>query len=260
MSRLNRAWEDWAQIDPHYAVLSDRDRWNGAWKQEIEEFFRSGTAEVESLVEQAKSLGYPRSCGRALDFGCGLGRVTQALAPVFQDVLGVDVSETMVAEARKTHQSLVNVRFLRVSHPREVGPAPFDLVWSILVLQHLGSSAAIADSLDGLAALVASGGLLVIEIPHSAPPLGWRGRVRVRTRVYQAMRLLGVPPTTLRRRLGLSPPMTMSPLPEDRVRAILSKRGLNVLAVRAYDGVDGGNYRRYTATRPDGERMSAVGS
>ena len=54
---LDRAWEDWAIVDPYYAVLADPTHWGGAWAKESEEFFRSGTADVESLLEQCRRHG-----------------------------------------------------------------------------------------------------------------------------------------------------------------------------------------------------------
>ncbi|WP_373288585.1 class I SAM-dependent methyltransferase [Brucella endophytica] len=40
-----------------------------------------------------------RSNERCLDFGCGVGRVTQALATKFHKAIGIDISPTMIAKA-----------------------------------------------------------------------------------------------------------------------------------------------------------------
>ena len=46
-----------------------------------------------------------------LDLGCGTGRVAAGLAPHVRSVLGLDVSAGMVAEARRRHGGLANLRF-----------------------------------------------------------------------------------------------------------------------------------------------------
>jgi SAM-dependent methyltransferase len=46
-----------------------------------------------------------------LDLGCGIGRVSIALAPRCRSVLGLDVSPGMVAEARRRHGAVPNLRF-----------------------------------------------------------------------------------------------------------------------------------------------------
>jgi SAM-dependent methyltransferase len=251
---LARAWEDWAHVDPYYAVLADPTKWGGAWVPDSEEFFRSGEAEVKLLIEQVGKLELPRSWERALDFGCGLGRVTHALGPHFDRVLGVDLSPTMVAQAGLLHEQLSNVEFRQVRDPRDLCAERYDLVWSVLVLQHLGSTQAIAGAVRGLASLLVPDGLLVVEIPDRVPSLGWRGHLRVRTRLYDALRSAGLSPTPLHRRLHLSPPMTMNALAEDRVRAELTGSGAEVVMVTRHDGTDGVDYRRYFATQRPGLR------
>ncbi len=66
------------------------------------------TAEVVAwLLEGA--LATERS--DVLDLGCGTGRVAAGLAPRVRSVLGLDVSAGMVAEARRRHAGLANLRF-----------------------------------------------------------------------------------------------------------------------------------------------------
>jgi ubiquinone/menaquinone biosynthesis C-methylase UbiE len=50
-------------------------------------------------------LGRPDPGGRALDFGCGAGRSTRFLGSLDWDAEGVDISEAMLAEARRRDPS-----------------------------------------------------------------------------------------------------------------------------------------------------------
>jgi len=53
--------------------------------------------------------------GRLLDVGCGPGTVTLPLAPLFEEAVGVDPDDGMLAEARRRgeHAGLRNVRWVR---------------------------------------------------------------------------------------------------------------------------------------------------
>ncbi|GMV73344.1 MAG: hypothetical protein AMXMBFR78_02950 [Rubrivivax sp.] len=44
---------------------------------------------------------FPSGVERYLDFACGTGRVTQLIAPLARESMGVDISPTMIEEARK---------------------------------------------------------------------------------------------------------------------------------------------------------------
>lgn len=76
-------------------------------------------------------------CGRALDFGCGLGRMTRALARSFDEVVGTDISDVMIAKARQLAREK-NISFIQVKEPNLPFPsASFDFVFSTLVIQHI---------------------------------------------------------------------------------------------------------------------------
>jgi SAM-dependent methyltransferase len=66
------------------------------------------TAELATLLSAWGLLGTDRE---ALDIGCGIGRIEQALAPHLRHILGVDLSSGMVAEATRRCASIVNVDF-----------------------------------------------------------------------------------------------------------------------------------------------------
>src|SRR5262249_48837046 len=76
---------------------------------------------------------------RALDFGCGVGRLTQALARHFETVVGVDIAPSMLRGARKYNkfgdrcQYVLNERDdLRLFESNS-----FDFIYSNRVLQHM---------------------------------------------------------------------------------------------------------------------------
>jgi SAM-dependent methyltransferase len=69
-----------------------------------------------------------RGAGRYLDFACGTGRITAAVAPFAREAVGVDISPTMLAAAQ---QKCPGVRFVHADLTRQdVDLGTFDLVTS----------------------------------------------------------------------------------------------------------------------------------
>src|SRR5215472_11150790 len=71
-------WEEMAK-NPLWAVLTGKRDWD------LNEFFATGAADAESLFAVCDRLGLPQRRNRALDFGCGVGRVTRHLAARFAE-------------------------------------------------------------------------------------------------------------------------------------------------------------------------------
>jgi len=74
---------------------------------------------LEAVLRQLG--GRQRKC---LDFACGTGRITNVAADYFGDVVGVDVSATMLAQARGAH----NVRFRQIDITRKPLGETFDVL------------------------------------------------------------------------------------------------------------------------------------
>ena len=90
-------------------------------------------------MSHAERLSHPRRRESALDFGCGLGRLTRALSRRFESAIGLDLSETMVERARNLNAAVRGCEFRVNTWPdlRDFSEQSFDLVYSGRVLQHL---------------------------------------------------------------------------------------------------------------------------
>ena len=135
-SSLRRNWEGFACDDPMWAILTVPEQ-RGSWDHET--FLVSGDHAVAELLEQAQNLGIAIRRGRALDFGCGLGRLTLPLGGRFDVAVGVDVAKGMVERARDLAVDQDNVSYVWNPEPHlccfESGS--FDFICSLMTLQHV---------------------------------------------------------------------------------------------------------------------------
>src|SRR5215472_8256894 len=96
---LRQDWDACARNDPLWAIITDPRKRGNRW--DVSEFFGTGVVEITGVLGYIQSLGISLPRERALDFGCGVGRLSQALAEYFNEVHGVDVSPSMVELARQ---------------------------------------------------------------------------------------------------------------------------------------------------------------
>ena len=141
LHRVARRWEELARTDPLWAVLSQPEKRGNRW--EIEEFFRTGKAEIESVLGYLSEVHPVPETGRVLDFGCGVGRLTQALADHFEKVDGLDVSASMVDLARSHNRHGDRCTYHQNQGTRLPFPdSVFDFIYSNITLQHIPPRAA----------------------------------------------------------------------------------------------------------------------
>jgi SAM-dependent methyltransferase len=232
-------WDELGRTDPLWAILTEPGRENGGWTDA--EFFATGEREVAGLTERCAALGLPRGHAAALDFGCGVGRVTQSLAPHFDHVTGVDIAPAMLETARRYNRYGLRVRYLLndEDHLRVFADGSFDLVYSRITLQHVPPRF-IRVYLDELVRVLRPGGLLVFQLPE-----GYRRLAdRLRNGAYGLF---------ARRILGSARVMEMYGIPRAEVVAQLESRGARVIEVEE-DPIAGEQWLsyRYYVTRPEG--------
>ena len=173
IEQLKRQWESFGESDPLWAILTARGRERGGW--DTDEFLRTGEEEVREQLGLLEERGIEVPRGRALDFGCGAGRLTQALAERFDSCDGVDISAPMIELARGINRHGERCRYHVQPHPnlRLFPDRAFDLVISRLVLQHMRPHYALAYVREFMRVL-APGGVALFQAPARkvvAPPL-----------------------------------------------------------------------------------------
>jgi len=99
IKELQKNWDEFGKTDPLWSIITSPDKKGNKW--DVDEFFATGEREIDAVMEYIKFLGIAVSHRKALDFGCGIGRLTQALARYFDEVYGVDIAPSMVELAKK---------------------------------------------------------------------------------------------------------------------------------------------------------------
>ncbi len=225
--RHRRQWESLGRIDPYWAVLTEPSKKGGRW--DAPTFFASGEREIEEAIARARALGLHPSDGLALDYGCGVGRLSRALAARFRSVIGVDFSESMLSEAARANAGVPNLRFER-NDGRSLAMVPdgtVDFVYSVIALQHSPPEAQRA-VLREFARVLAPGGIAVFQTP-SRPDTG--------TLPGLAYRLLGNRLLNLPRLLvhGRGRVMEVHSLPREAVVLELEAGGLAISGIDRHD-------------------------
>jgi 2-polyprenyl-3-methyl-5-hydroxy-6-metoxy-1,4-benzoquinol methylase len=154
LATIQRDWDAAARQNAFYNIITIP----GLTEQE---FWERGEREIEDVLDR---VGVVRRM-RALDFGCGIGRLTQALGRHFVQVDGVDISSEMIGLA-KQHNRHKHCFY----HHNATGDLAlfavdtFDLVYSMIVLQHMPSHLAKGYIREFLR-VVRPGGYAVFQIP-----------------------------------------------------------------------------------------------
>lgn len=216
LDRLKNDWESLAEHDSLHAILTDATKVGGQWN--IADFMATGNAEIEMLMRHLAGLGYiSNRDGVALDFGCGVGRLTQALGHYFDSCMGVDISEAMIQQAQSFNE-LPHCRYLATSSiPLPFPTDTFSFVYSNIVLQHIPRHFT-EKYLRELIRVLKPGGLLVFGVQDSYAMrnlsslltrlrhvIHIRSRIRVALRIGAGdMQMHCLPERTVRHVLGAS--------------------------------------------------------
>lgn len=137
----DRDWEKWGGTDPYFGVCSEgRFHAEAMTPASRDAFFRSGeehVARTYSDIERLFKVDFKPE--NVLDFGCGVGRLLIPFARRAKQVVGVDVSTSMLAEARRNciDAGILGVSLVESDDGLTRAEGRFDLVHSHIVLQHI---------------------------------------------------------------------------------------------------------------------------
>jgi len=166
-----------------------------------------------------------------------VGRLTNALAQRFGEVIGIDISQEMIALARRLG-SCENCSFEVSTHSdlRQFPAASFDVVYSSLVLQHLPRKRLVRDYLGEFVRVLRPGGLAVFQAVSHLPVAR---RLQPRRRAFALLNGAGFRHRFLVSRLKLVP-VRLAAISEDDVRSTIAAHGGVVLHLEEHPEPTGG--------------------
>jgi SAM-dependent methyltransferase len=163
IEKMRRDWDRRAVENHRYYIVNSKPDWSD------EEFWKSGETSVSQYVLTDMGnvcQGRRPTDMRVLDFGCGAGRVTRALAKIFGEVHGVDISGEMVGLARQALAGLPNAQIHHSSGEDldVLGSGVFDFAFAFSVFHHIPGKTAISSCIAEVGKHLHSGDLFKFEV------------------------------------------------------------------------------------------------
>ncbi len=169
---LQSTWDQFGKEDTFFSVVTDEKYKDENLSSEIIDDFYS-LANSRDCVEyvNAKLKTYKNfslaDCKdkKGLEFGCGVGRNLVHLAPYFKDMLGIDISEKHLEQAKKICQKM-NISQARVQksydYIEDIGQ--FDFIFTVITLQHIPPPLMKA-YIQQLLNMLLPGGIALFQLP-----------------------------------------------------------------------------------------------
>jgi SAM-dependent methyltransferase len=165
-ARVKGEWQRLGKDDPHWSVLSDEKFRDANLDASRGAFFRSGEHEARRIFRGLLRQGISLPFDVAVEYGCGLGRVSLALAPHCGTLYAFDISAShlQLAQENADNRGIKNIQFELVHSPTQPLKHRYDFFYSALVFQHNPPpliAHLIREALKGLK----KGGVAVFQVP-----------------------------------------------------------------------------------------------
>lgn len=187
---IERYWDQRARENALYFVDNRLDYHD----PDAEAFWAGGERDLDTLLEL---VGHrPGRDDVVLDIGCGVGRLTRALAGQVQRVIGLDVSAEMLAQARELNVGVDNVEWIHGDGAtlRPIADASVDGCFSHVVFQHLPDPDLTLGYVREMGRVLRPGGWAVFQVSTDPGVHGPRGlRTRLRGLMHRGPRGLNDP-------------------------------------------------------------------
>jgi 2-polyprenyl-3-methyl-5-hydroxy-6-metoxy-1,4-benzoquinol methylase len=228
-------WESWGRLDPHYGVLAhERFRRQNLDAPALEEFFRSGREQFAQILSDCRHFLGPVSTTRALDFGCGVGRLLIPLAETASTCYGIDVSGAMLREAAEncSKAGLKNVSLAR-DLSALAGGEPFSFIQSYIVLQHIEATRGLG-IIRNLLGLLAPDGVAALHVTYGRRKYAYN--LGVQPAVRRVIREFGRRSARAMRRLvSVDPEMQMNAYDLNQIMFLFQTAGVQTGGLRFTD-------------------------
>lgn len=156
IEQMQSDWDERAEEDALHFIETSYDT------SDIDYFFEVGEKKAQKTIDPVLKEWdkYPTESGTALDIGCGVGRMTRALASRFDEVIGIDVSEKMIERAKSLNKDYNNIEFYSNDGVQytAIDDSSIDFVFSYEVFQHFPSKDVINHNISEISRVLKTGG------------------------------------------------------------------------------------------------------
>lgn len=220
-------WEDLAELDTYWMILTWPNKNFNRWNKK--EFFNTGKEEIKNIIKTLESLKYPKKYNSALDFGCGIGRITKYLPRHFKKTYGLDISENMIEKAKILNKNIKNCRFILNTKPNlEIFQNnTFDLIYSNLTLQHIPDKNLIKSYIIEFIRTLKNNGLIIFQLPSQ---LNYKSKFHIHYKIYKILKKLGIEKQFMYKKLNLYP-MRMNSILQKEIIELLLKQKAKILKI-----------------------------
>lgn len=229
LCKTQNEWETLAKLDPLWAILSDNNKRFGNWN--MDDFFATGEKEIAASLQYLREKRIlVHKMKRALDFGCGVGRLTRALAKYFPCVYGLDISTTMINEAKRLNAAYQNCHFKvnKEDYTLHFPKNYFDFIYSNNVLQHFPNTEIALKQISDFIRLLKPSGIAIFQFPSKLPFLD---KLHPRRRLYYLLKYLGLNEKVLYNKLHLYG-FSMLCLSVTEIQTLLSKHKVKIIDIK----------------------------
>eukprot|EP01083_Nonionella_stella_P034005 93071_1 len=137
---VQHSWNDYGKHDPYWGVLTnDQYHLSNISANVREQFFLTGRDTIEhQVIPYLKQHNIILHGDNALDFGCGVCRISVQLARFFNTVYSVDISEHYLKECMKNakHFKLNNIIPILNKGTIDLNGDTVDFIISLISIQH----------------------------------------------------------------------------------------------------------------------------
>ena len=160
------SWEEKARENPLYAVMTmpemESAGVNDFSEEHLELFFEKGRRLAERLVYP--TLNEAPDSGLVVEYGCGAGRILNALVERNIDCIGIDISSTMLEHCRRLVPGVSELVCVDGGGKVNLPDACARLVYSYAVVQHIDSLSVYEMAIAEMCRLLVPGGRLVLQV------------------------------------------------------------------------------------------------
>jgi SAM-dependent methyltransferase len=134
-SATDRQWQKWGQQNPYFGIVGiETKEFETRWR---DRFFETGKIHMDHVFEQlGRYDALPAGNAKALDFGCGAGRLLLQIGQRFENIVGIDVSTDQLDLTRKNLPAK-GLRLITSLDDLSAEAGTFDFVNTFVVLQHI---------------------------------------------------------------------------------------------------------------------------